>query len=164
MRSSRISSALRVAGAAGLIGLVALGALTLVPALLGYDRYVVTGGSMAGSIPRGSLVYERAEPVEHLRSGDVITYVHDGARLTHRIAWTGRDGQGRRLFTTKGDANPAPDPWRFTLPRDTQPVARFHVPLAGYALSALAIRALRMLVIGLPALVIALFAFRRAPA
>ena len=88
--------------------------------------------------------------------GDVITYTHAGARITHRIAWTGRDPSGRRLFRTRGDANGAPDPWRFTLPRRTQPVVRFHVPLAGYLVAALSVRAVRMVAIGLPALAVAI--------
>ena len=38
----------------------------------------------------------------------------------------------------------------------------FHVPFAGYAYAALAVRAVRMLVIGLPALLIAIGALGRA--
>jgi signal peptidase len=155
MRSRRISRALRVAGAAGLVVLAALGALMLMPPILGYERYVIAGGSMGGAVPRGSIAYERRVPVERLRTGDVITYTHGGARVTHRIAWTGRDPEGRRLFQTRGDANQAPDPWRFTLPRPTQPVVRFHVPLAGYLLAALSERGVRIVAIGLPALAVA---------
>ena len=156
MRSRPITRGLRAAGAAGLLGLVALGALLLVPPLAGYERYVITGGSMGASVPRGSIAYERAVPVERLRVGDVITYAHAGARVTHRIAWTGRDERGRRLFQTRGDANGAADPWRFTLPRRNQPVVRFHVPLAGYAIAALSVRAVRVVAIGLPALAVAI--------
>jgi signal peptidase len=155
MRSRRIASAL---GAAGLLGLVALGALMLVPPLLGYERYVITGGSMGDAVPRGSIAYERRVPVERLQVGDVITYVHRGERVTHRIASV----EPGRVFRTKGDANAAPDPWRFTLPAGEQPVVRFHVPLAGYLIAALSIRWLRMLAIGLPALVIGLLLLRRA--
>jgi signal peptidase len=162
MPSRPTAEALRVLGAAGLLALAALGALMLLPALLGLDRYVVVGGSMGAAIPRGSIAYERAVPVERLRVGDAITYTHDGARITHRIAWVGRDGAGRRLFRTRGDANSAPDPWRFTLPRPTQPVVRFHVPLAGYLVAALSLRPVRMVAIGLPALAIALAALTGA--
>ena len=155
MRSRRIADAL---GAAGLLGLVALGALMLVPPLLGYERYVITGGSMGAAVPRGSIAYERRVPVEQLRVGDVITYVHRGERVTHRIVSVAPGP----VFRTKGDANAAPDPWRFTLPAGEQPVVHFHVPLAGYLIAALSIRWLRMLLIGLPALVIGLVLLRRA--
>lgn len=153
---------MRPVATAGLLVLTALGALMLVPAALGLKRYVIEGGSMGDSVPRGSIAYERAVPVERLRVGDVITYVHDGARVTHRIVWTGRRRDERRVFGTKGDANATPDPWRFALPGGTQAVVRFHVPLAGYLLAALSIRGVRMLVIGLPALAIAVVALAGA--
>lgn len=150
---------MRALATAGLAALVAAGALMFVPALLGYQRYVITGGSMGDALPRGSLAYEQAIRVGRLRVGDVITYVPPGGRgrVTHRIAWIGRHGQ----IQTKGDANPSRDPWRLTLSRATQPVVRFHVPLLGYLFAALAVRLVRMLAIGLPALAIALISFGR---
>src|SRR4051812_30326444 len=94
----------------------------LVPTLLGYERYVITGDSMGAAIPRGSIAYARAVPVENLRAGDVITYTPPGARrkVTHRIVWTGRGADGVRAFQTRGDANSARDPWRFELSGGTQ--------------------------------------------
>ena len=145
---------------------IVLGVLMVAPAIAGYERYVVTGGSMGDAVPRGSIAYERSVPAARLRVGDVITYVHHGARITHRIAWIGRGADGRRRFQTRGDANAQRDPWRFTLDRRTQPVVRFHVPLAGYAIAALSVRAVRIVAIGLPALVAALATLggiRRAP-
>jgi signal peptidase len=136
---------------------VALGALMLVPTLLGYERYVITGDSMGETIPRGSIVYARAVPVEDLHTGDVITYTPPGARrkVTHRIVWAGRGTDGVRAFQTRGDANAARDPWRFQLSGRTQARVVAHVPYAGYALGALAVRWVRMLVIGMPSLLIA---------
>jgi signal peptidase I len=140
---------------------VALAAVVLVPGLAGYERYVITSGSMSGSYDRGSLVLAKEVPVGALRVGDVITYrppPESGARglLTHRIVRIARDGSGRRVFATKGDANAVADPWRFTLDGATQARASFHVPYLGYGLSALSDRDVRMLFIGLPALLIAL--------
>jgi signal peptidase len=63
---------------------------------------------------------------------------------------------GARAFRTKGDANTSPDPWKFELHRPTQAVVVGHVPYAGYPIAALGIRWVRMLVIGLPAALIAL--------
>jgi signal peptidase len=143
-----------------LILLVLLAALMLVPAALGYERYVIGGGSMGDSLPRGSIAYEERVPVGALRVGDVITYTPPGhaERVTHRIVAIGRRGQIR----TQGDANNAPDPWTFTLPAREQAVLRFHVPVAGYAYAALGLRWVRMLVIGLPALLVAAVALRSA--
>jgi signal peptidase len=150
----------RLAGSLAVAALLALGALMLVPAVFGLKRYVIAGGSMDGTYDRGSIVYERAVPVSHLRVGDVITYTPPPSagvrgRVTHRIVWASRDRGGARAFRTKGDANQSPDPWRFTLTRPTQPRVAFSVPFAGYAFAALGIRSVRIVVIGLPALLVA---------
>jgi signal peptidase len=142
---------------------VALAALMLVPALLGYQRYVITGGSMTGTYDRGSLVFDRSVPTAALREGDVITFrpppsagvTHRGL-VTHRITAITHDRTGARVFRTQGDANRTADPYAFSLHRETQARVAFHVPYAGYAFAALGIRWVRMLVIGLPALLVAL--------
>jgi signal peptidase len=148
----------RAAVAVALVACVALGGLLVIPAALGYKRYVIAGRSMSGTYDRGSLVFERAVPVADLRVGDVITYRPPGhaGRVTHRIVWIGRDRTGARAFRTRGDANPAPDPWRFTLHGRVQSRVVFSVPYAGYAIAALSIKWVRMVVIALPALLIAL--------
>jgi signal peptidase I len=137
----------------------ALAALMLVPALLGYQRYVVTGDSMSGAIAKGSIAYADEVPVSELRPGDVITFTPPGrssdSYVTHRIVSIRRDREGVPVYRTKGDANDARDPWRFSLRQPTQARVSFHVPFAGYVFGALAIRSVRMLAIGLPALLIA---------
>ncbi|MDX6668395.1 MAG: hypothetical protein QOK04_1775 [Solirubrobacteraceae bacterium] len=144
-----------------LAALAALGVLMLVPTLLGYQRYVIEGGSMGGALPRGSIAYEEVVPAQQLRVGDVITYRPPAATSlrTHRLTWIGRTSNNQRLYRTKGDANPSTDRPAFTLPHPTQARVVMHVPLAGYALAALSIRTVRMAVIGGPALAIAFFAF-----
>jgi signal peptidase len=140
---------------------VVLGALMFVPMALGYERYVITGDSMGDTIGRGSIVFARAVPVDSLRVGDVITYTPPpgagpGGKVTHRIVWIGRGADGARAFRTRGDANAAADPWRFELAGRSQARVEAHVPWAGYALAALSVRWVRMLVIGLPAALIAM--------
>jgi signal peptidase I len=145
---------------------VALAAAVLVPALLGYQRYVITSGSMTGTYDRGSLVYDRVVPTASLKAGDVITYASPARAgraglLTHRIVSIAGRPDGTRVFRTKGDANPVADPWTFTLSNRTQARAAFHLPYAGFALAALADRTLRMLIIGIPALLVALSVLAR---
>jgi signal peptidase len=151
---------------AAVLACVALGALIAVPAMLGYQRYVITSGSMTGTHDQGSIVFDRAVPVSDLRVGDVITYdpPAGGPRglVTHRIVWAGRDRSGTPAFRTKGDANGAPDPWRFALHSRSQARVAFGVPYAGYALAALSVRWVRMLLIGIPALLIGLAALSGA--
>jgi signal peptidase len=155
----------RIATTAALAALAALGLLTLVPTILGYQRYVIEGGSMGDSLPRGSIAYEEVAPIEEIGKGDVITYQPPGQTTlrTHRVTWTGRNpSTGERLFKTKGDANENADRPTFTLPHPTQARVVMHLPLAGYAVAALSIRAVRVIVIGGPAAAIAVAAFRFA--
>ena len=152
-RAIRVGTTLLLA--AGLL----LGALMVLPALAGYQRYVIVSGSMTGTYDRGSVVFDQVVPTARLRTGDVITYRPPASSgvdhlITHRIHAIAVH-QGVRVYRTKGDANPVADPWTFTLPNRTQAVVRFHVPYAGFPIAALSDRRLRMLVVGLPALLIA---------
>jgi signal peptidase len=140
-------------GAALILALV-----VLVPALLGFQRYAITSGSMTGTYDRGSLVFDRVVPTASLRAGDVITFQPPGhaGLVTHRIASV-RTVHGQRVFTTKGDANRAADAWgAISLANAKQARVAFHVPYVGYGLAALSERRVRMLIIGLPAMLIAL--------
>jgi signal peptidase len=164
MAGTRRASVRRVgriaSGAAFAVAAVAAG-LVLLPAALGWQRYAIVSGSMTGTYDRGSLVIDDVVPVADLEVGDVITYTPPAGDhlITHRIAWIGHDDQGRRLFRTKGDANRIADPWTFRLDRAKQARVRFGVPYAGFALSALGGRRLRMFLIALPAAAIAAFSF-----
>ncbi len=145
---------------------VALAAAVLLPALLGFQRYVITSGSMTGTYDRGSLVYDRVVPTASLKVGDVITYdppagAGPAGLVTHRIVSSAPQPNGTRVFRTKGDANPVKDPWTFTLQNRTQAKVAFHLPYVGFALAALADRTLRMLIIGIPALLVALSVLAR---
>jgi signal peptidase I len=162
----RFGTVLATALCAACLGLAGL---MLLPGLLGYQRYVITSGSMTGTYDRGSIVFDDVVSVSDLRVGDAITYTPPpgsgpSGRITHRIVWIGSDQFGRSALRTQGDANESADPWTFTLDGPTQARVAFHVPYVGYVLSALAIRQARMLLIGLPALLIAVtivLSFRR---
>jgi signal peptidase I len=154
-RIARVVSTLVVA--AGLL----FGAVLVLPAALGWQRYVIVSGSMTGTYDRGSLVLDEVVPVSELREGDVITYRPPAGAgpvglVTHRIAEITTDQVGRRTFRTKGDANEAADPWTFHLPQGEQARVRMGVPYAGFALAALGRRDLRILIVGVPAALIAL--------
>jgi signal peptidase I len=152
----------RLASGAALLLAILAALLVVAPAVMGWERYAIVSGSMSGTYDRGSLVLADVVPVEELKVGDVITYrPPPGAGpdhlITHRIAWIGRDASGARSFRTKGDANPVADPWTFRLGDPTQARVRVGVPYAGHLLTALDRRGVRMVVIALPALLIAAF-------
>jgi signal peptidase len=148
----------RLASACAIGAALALGLCVLVPALLGFQRYVITSGSMTGTYDRGSLVFDRVVPTSTLKAGDVITFRPPGQTglVTHRVLSV-RGVRGQRVLRTKGDANREPDLWgQFALRGAKQARVAFHIPYVGYALGALSERRVRMVVIGLPALLIAL--------
>ena len=147
-------------GAAATVLCIALAAILLIPAALGYQRYVIVSGSMTGTYDRGSIVFDKAAPVADLKVGDPITYQPPAGAspeklLTHRIVWIGQGSQGSRIFRTKGDANETADPWTFALDKSEQAKVAFSVPYVGYVLAALSIPTVRMLAIGIPAVVVA---------
>jgi signal peptidase len=138
-----------------------LAATMVVPMAFGYHRYVITGGSMTGTYDRGSIVFDKAVPVTDLKVGDVITYSPPASTgidglITHRVVSIKQHGAQGESFQTKGDANAKPDPWRFQLEQPTQARAAFAVPYLGYGIAALSMAPVRMLLIGLPALLIAI--------
>ncbi|MFI7481007.1 signal peptidase I [Kocuria sp. M1R5S2] len=137
-----MSTVLR-AGARSVLGFLLAGvcagllAVAVVPLVLGWVPLSVLSGSMAPGVPTGSQVVvepleSRAE-VARLRPGDVVSFVPAGAGsalVTHRIVAIHRDADGAPLFTTRGDANAAPDPE--PVPADRlRGVVRYHVPWAG---------------------------------
>ncbi|WP_341924166.1 signal peptidase I [Nocardioides psychrotolerans] len=140
------------------LGLAFLAAIAfLLPSLMGFQRYVIMGGSMEGTYDLGSVVFEEVVPTSELKVGDVITYVPPAESgittlVTHRIVDIDGD-----FYRTQGDANPGVDPWTFQLTAETQPRAVAHVPYVGFAFMALADRGTRMAVIGIPAALIALW-------
>jgi signal peptidase I len=139
--------------------LVFVVAAVLVPGLLGLQRYVITGGSMTGTIPKGAIIYSRVTPIEALKAGDIITFNPPGmsTAVTHRIVAVEQGPDGGPAFRTKGDFNETADPWNpITLNEPQQARYVFQVPLLGYALAALSMRTVRIALIGVPALLIAL--------
>jgi signal peptidase len=142
--------------------LFCLAAMMLVPAALGFHRYVILTGSMTGTYDPGSIVYDRPVPTSSLKVGDPITYapppgasLHD--RVTHRIYRVRTAPDGRRVFQTKGDFNERPDNWRFTLTQPTQDKVIFHIPYVGYAFELLSVPQYRKLVVGIPAVLVAMW-------
>lgn len=105
--------------------------LTLVPVMLGMDRYVVTSDAMGGTMGRGAVVYVHRVPVSDLEVGDVITFTPPGEpadrRVTRRVVRL--DGTQVR---TQGDARAVPDPWTLPLDGPTQARVVLSVPLLGY--------------------------------
>ena len=141
-----------------LLAILAAMAITFVPGFLGYQRYVLVGGSMEPTIHRGSLVFDEIVNVADLRKGDVITYVPPGhaQAVTHRIV-SRKDGRkGGPVFRTQGDHNRFADMRPFQLDRPRQARFAFAVPYHGWLFIALGNPRARFILLAIPALLIAL--------
>ena len=83
---------------------VLLGAGLVVPALLGYERYVIVSGSMSGTYDRGSIVFDRVVPTASLRAGDVITFTPPGDTATVRNEYSMSYGYNVDLIRATQDS------------------------------------------------------------
>ncbi len=80
--------------------------------LFGFRLFYVVTGSMEPTLPQNSLLVVRQQ--DTYEEGDIITYYAKDAAIkgqpnTHRII-AQREEDGQICYTTKGDANPVPDP------------------------------------------------------
>ena len=96
---------------AGLVAVVFVtAAVGPVATLLGNTPFIIGGGSMSPTIPRGSLVIvEPTRPLD-VRAGDIATFrTAQGVAVTHRVVRV-VDRTDGPWYETKGDANAQPDP------------------------------------------------------
>lgn len=151
--AGRIASWLLVAAAT----VIALGliAISIGPRFLPYQALVVRSGSMSPTIPTGSVVFYRKVAAANVKVGDVIVFDkpgQQGEKVTHRV-FKISNGPTGHYFTTKGDANGAPDDWHVPAV-GTGWVASFHVPTLGYILADLQSTTARLLLLVIPALLL----------
>jgi signal peptidase len=109
-------------------------AAVLIPRLVGATPYTVLTGSMRPSLPPGTLVVVKPEPVDDLRVGDVVTYQLKSGKpqvVTHRIVRIGTNLEGERTFTTQGDANDVADA-KAVRPVQIRGKLLYSVPALGY--------------------------------
>lgn len=120
------SKFLAAAGRAVFTAILVLAALVFLflavgPRFLGYQTSTMLTGSMSPGINPGDVVVSVKTPVSELKVGDVITYsipIDDRRVETHRVMDIKRGDAGETSVTTKGDANPGPDPWTAVLSED----------------------------------------------
>ncbi len=124
----------RLRFAVGVLGLVAMGMLAglLIAAVgisvgAGWDRVVLTSGSMSPAVRTGDVVL--TDPtVEHMVApGTVLTFVDPNGpgRITHRVVEATAEG-----YRTQGDANADPDS-TLVRPHDVLGQGRVRIPWLG---------------------------------
>ena len=151
-----------------LIGIIGIFVASAVPQTVGADEsYVVLSDSMSPSIGAGAVVFVSAVPTDQIQTGDVITFQagdSQNAPVTHRVVGI-ETADGERSFQTKGDANEDPDPDRVPQSAVIGEVS-FHVPLIGYVVTFAETDLGLVLLVVIPAGVLALTEIRdllRAP-
>ena len=110
-------------------------AVAVVPALTGATPLTVLSGSMEPTLPVGSTVVIRPEPVATIGVGDIITFTDRDLKnsatqvVTHRVISV-EPGPAGPAFRTRGDANDAPDPG-LVQAADVHGVEWYDVPYVG---------------------------------
>lgn len=129
-----------------LLGLVlytffTLGALAVIAGVLGsalgyYRIETVLTGSMRPDYPPGSVIVAFEKDKEKIQTGDVIVFrspdTYGGEVVTHRVISARLTDTGDVYVRTKGDANPAPDPWEALVTTTKVWEVRQSIPYVGY--------------------------------
>ncbi len=143
-------------GAFGVVlAALALVAVATVPNLFGYHTYTIDGGSMEPTLRVGDVAVTKPSSPRSLEIGDVIVRrdIQGGQPVLHRIVdITSVDGQ--LAFTTQGDQNDASDVQPVILSGSGEQVI-YRIPYAGYFLSFAKSWPGRLLLIGLPLVLLA---------
>ena len=103
---------LTVLAAGGVVCIVAV----LASFVFGVSLIMFKTGSMAPTIPTGSLAVVREVPASDVGPGDVVTVDRPGdLPVTHRVVRTSPGPSGTTLLELKGDANNYEDPAGYTV-------------------------------------------------
>ncbi|WP_426246446.1 signal peptidase I [Nocardioides sp. LHG3406-4] len=134
---------------------------TVAALAFGVTPLVFRSGSMAPTIPTGSLALARDIPATDVKVGDVVSVPREGTRISHRVTIVepGSLG-GRTQLTLRGDANELADATPYVVERVD--LVFFHVDGLGYAVAWLSSPAAAFVGGGLAVLLVML-AFRRGP-
>ena len=145
--------------AAGVVVLVVILLVSVGPKIAPYETYFVKSGSMEPTFARGDLIVLGKVDASDIHKGDIITFERPdthGTLVTHRVVGV-ETVNGVRQFETKGDANPAPDAWRVPITGKAWRY-RFRVPKIGYLFSWLSTTVVRIVMLAIPAAILALLA------
>jgi signal peptidase len=127
------------------------------PVLVGMRSFAVLSGSMEPVLSTGDIVVEKPVRATDVRVGDVVTYNDPderGRRITHRVRSVHLSGSHAR-FVTKGDANDSVERWQMDSGGTVGRVV-YRVPLVGYGIARLNGPAAKLVLVIVPALVLAL--------
>jgi signal peptidase len=108
------------------------GAVTVVVQKLGFAP--VLSPSMVPTFDPGDLLITKPQASSAVKVGQIIILPLPGSpgeRYVHRVIKVSKDAQGQTLVNTRGDNNPAADPWTLAITSAQVPVVEHVVPQAG---------------------------------
>lgn len=117
----------------------------------------VLTGSMRPTFDPGSMLISRTIPVQDIKPGMIVIFVPPGHSVSyaHRVV-TVQGPPNHPVLTTKGDANPGPDPWHARINAPTIQQVVWSVPWVGRVMVAMHGRTLSALLIVLAGVFIAI--------
>jgi signal peptidase len=127
----------------------------------GWKTLSVQSGSMEPAINTGALVFVKNTPAPELKKGQVVTYrsvVEPGKTITHRLVDIKKPSDGPTQYIMKGDANQTTD--RPVYGDQMVGKVMFNVPFMGSAVDAMRTPLGLILLIYLPAALIAISEIR----
>ncbi len=92
---------------------VLIGLAAFMSGFFSYRPLAIVSNSMQPVYSRGAMVViQRLTPEMDIEVGDIVQYESAGKTITHRVVAidAASDGSGRRVYKTKGDNSPSPDP------------------------------------------------------
>ena len=140
VRTKREGKRFGVFQAVQYVALIVLGLLitlvSVIPAVMGWVPLTILSGSMAPSMPAGSLAVVAPIDVderENIPIGTVITYMphpDSDELVTHRVIVRNTASNGSVSYILKGDANDSPDSAP-VLPKQIRAEKKYSIPFAG---------------------------------
>lgn len=116
-----------ILGTALIFAVILLMLPSFLPQLMGIRVYNVVSGSMAPTIPVGSMIFVAPADGLEIEEGDVIAFLSNGVVVTHRVV---ENRKLERKFITKGDANVLEDMNRIDH-EELLGRVEYHVPMLG---------------------------------
>ncbi|HEV2125352.1 MAG TPA: signal peptidase I [Chloroflexota bacterium] len=141
-----------------LIAGIAVMLFGVAPTFFGLESFTVRSGSMEPAIHVGALTVVKPVSAADLQPGDIITYrtpTQPDLIVTHRLIAIEKSEDGRQQYRTKGDANNVED-LVLVDPNAVLGKVLYSVPYAGYTVEFTKQTTGRLLLIGLPALLLAI--------
>jgi len=99
--------------------------------LLGFYPTVILSGSMRPTMDVGDIAIVTSVDPSKIHVGDIIQYFYEHEMHLHRVIDIRQEGS-TRLFVTKGDDNPSPDP-ELVIPAQIRGKLIFNIPKLGWA-------------------------------